>query len=452
MRRAAPAAALLLCACAVPMAPVRQDPLAGIELETRSPAYPGLTLALIVTENTKNSVAFGRAGAAMTGFDLEGSVERSFKLYSRNFKAVVRVEQPSEAAAAGADLVAVVDRFVKVGMGFTMSAKTLLYDLAGNELAVLSSEHTGRGGMMNPTGPVAQVTRAVDKDIEDQLRAAPALKAYAARLGKTAPAAAAAAATPPTRRSEALRPSYRLPERPDDLAIVVGVTKYADLPEALYAEEDAAAVREHFAALGVPARNLIHLAGARATRTSLTKFIETWLPNNARPGSRVYFYFSGHGAPDPKSGDSYLVPVDGDPNYLADTGYSLRELYARLAASGAKEAVVMLDACFSGAGGRSVLAKGARPLVVRREAPEAPPASVTVLAAAAEDQITSAHEASGHGLFTYYLLKGLDGGAGARVTAASLLRWAAPKVADEARRQNREQTPALAGADVPLRD
>lgn len=455
MRRAA-AAALLLAGCAVPMAPVRQDPLAGIDFESRPPAYPGLTLALVITENTKNSVAFGRAGAAYTGFDIEGSVEQSFKLYKRNFKAVVRVEQPSEAAAAGADLVAVVDRFVKVGMGFTMSAKTLLFDLEGKELAVLSSERSGRGGMMNPAGPVVQVTRAVDRDIEDQLRAAPALAELARRLAKAAPPAVpTAAAAAPARRPAALKPSYRVPERPDDLAIVVGVAKYPDLPEALHAEDDAEAVKEHLLALGVPRRNLIHLAGARATRTGLQKYVETWLANNVKPTSRVWFYFSGHGAPDPRTGDSYLVPSDGDPNYLAETGYPLRELYAKLAASGAREAVVALDACFSGAGGRSVLAKGARPLVVRREAPEAPPATVTVLAAAAEDQITAAYEEGGHGLFTWFLLKGLDGAArdaGGRVTAAGLHRWLSPKVADEARRQNREQTPAFAGADLTLRD
>lgn len=439
----------------VPRAPALQDPLAGISIENRPPAFPNLTLALIVSENTKNSVAYGRVGAAMGGMDISPIVEEGFRAYKENFKAVVRVEQPSQAAAAGADIVAVVDRYAEAGLKFKMTAKTLFFDLAGTSLETLETSREASMMSRAAAARVGEVSRAVSQDIDRQLRASAALREFAAKRGGAAPAPPGVAAAPPQAppRREPLAPSYRRPERPDDVAIVVGVAKYADLPEALYAEADAEAVKAHLLALGVPQRNLIHLAGPRATLTSLKKFVETWLPNNVRPGSRVYFYFSGHGAPDPRTGSSYLVPSDGDPNYLSETGYPVRELYAKLSASGAKEAVVLLDACFSGAGGRSVLAKGARPLVVRREAPEAPPAAVTVLAAAAEDQITAAHEEAGHGLFTYFLLKGLDGAAGkGPVTAASLHRWLSPKVADEARRQNREQTPALSGADLTLRD
>jgi hypothetical protein len=458
MRRTAAAACLAaLTGCAIPQTPVRGDPLAGLDIVSRPPAFPDLTLALVVSGNTKNAVRFGQLGAAMGGgFDMDALVEESFRFYKTNFKAAVRVDNPSEAAKAGADLVAVVDRFVSAGLTFTISAKTIFLDLQGNVVETIETRKQGRPRGATAGATIAQVNRDVARELESLMRASPALEAFARKVEPSralAPRPPAAAAAPPPARREALVPSFRRPERPDDVAIVVGVSKYPDLPEALYAEEDAEAVKAHLLALGVPQRNLIHLAGPRATLTSLKKYVETWLPNNVRPGSRVYFYFSGHGAPDPRTGGSYLVPSDGDPNYLAETGYPVRELYAKLSDSGAKEAVVLLDACFSGAGGRSVLAKGARPLVVRREAPEAPPAAVTVLAAAAEDQITAAHEEAGHGLFTYFLLKGLDGGAGkGPVTAASLHRWLSPKVADEARRQNREQTPSLTGADLTLRD
>ena len=35
--------------------------------------------------------------------------------------------------------------------------------------------------------------------------------------------------------------------------------------------------------------------------------------------STVYFYYSGHGAPDLKTGQAYLVPWDGDAQFLKDT-------------------------------------------------------------------------------------------------------------------------------------
>lgn len=456
MRWAHAALAVLLagCAIAIPQTPVRTDPLAGLDIENRPAAFPGLTLALVVSENTKNAVRFGQLGAAYAGFDIDAMVEESFRIYKDNFKGVIRVAQPSEASGVGADLVAVVDRFVSVGMTFKISAKTIFLDRQGTVLETVETVKAGRprGAAANAT--IAQVNREVAQELARQMRASAALNAFAAQAGPSA----AAPAPAPTAHRDPLRPSYRLPERPADIAIVVGVSRYSDLPEAQYAEEDAEAVKAHLLALGVPQRNLIHLAGVRATRTGLKKYVETWLPNNVRPGSRVFFYFSGHGAPDPRTGDSYLVPFDGDPNYLADTAYPVKDLYRSLGASGAKEVLVALDACFSGAGGRSVLAKGARPMVVRREQPEAPPAAVTVMAAAGEDQITAAHEESGHGLFTHFLLTGLDGAAKdarGRVTVRSLYDYLAPKVQDEARRQNREQSPSLrgpTGSDLLLRD
>jgi len=58
------------------------------------------------------------------------------------------------------------------------------------------------------------------------------------------------------------------------------------------------------------------------------------------------------------------LPIDGDPQYLEDTAYPINRLYEKLNSINAKQVIVAIDACFSGAGGRSVLAKGTRPLVM----------------------------------------------------------------------------------------
>ncbi len=84
-----------------------------------------------------------------------------------------------------------------------------------------------------------------------------------------------------------------------------------------------------------------------------------------------------------------------------------------------------MDACFTGQGRRSVLGKGARPLVTKvRE--EAFPLSgkLIALTAAQSDQDSGVLESQGHGLFTYYLLKGLDKGAlkNGHVTMGGLYR------------------------------
>jgi hypothetical protein len=238
------------------------------------------------------------------------------------------------------------------------------------------------------------------------------------------------------------------PARPRDFALVVGVEDYQNAPPADWAARDAAVVKKYMIALGVPEENVILLAGEKATRSGLARYLEEWLPKNTGRDSRVYFYFSGHGAPDPATQSAYLLPWDGDPAFLKTSAYSLDRLYAKLAALPAKETVVVLDACFSGAGGRSVIAKGTRPLVsVREAAPQS--GKVAVLSAAGAGQIAGGVDGEGHGLFTYHLLAGLRGGASAgkdgRLSLLELHDYVAGRVATAALRQNREQRPRLQG-------
>lgn len=253
-------------------------------------------------------------------------------------------------------------------------------------------------------------------------------------------------------QSDVDKPQYSRPEAPDDFALVIGIDKYKSLPEAEFAVRDAAAVRAHLRAMGYPSRNIVYLEGPDATRTGIQSYLEEWLPRNVRPQSTIFLYYSGHGAPDPKNGDAYLVPWDADVKFLKTTAYPLKQLYASLGALKTKQVIVALDACFSGAGGRSVLAKGIRPLVTTVDQGFAPQGGMVLFAAASGDEVTSTLENQGHGMFTYFFLKGLNGeakdGAG-QVTAKGLFEYIQPKVRDEAHRQNREQTPKLLPVGEP---
>ncbi len=240
-------------------------------------------------------------------------------------------------------------------------------------------------------------------------------------------------------------PRYDSFPHPHDLAVVIGVERYASLPPALFAERDAAAVRAHLRGLGFPDANVRTLLGPQATRAGIAKVVEEWLPRLAKRDSRVFVYFSGHGSPDAATAQAYLVPWDGDPSYLESTAYSTRRLHAELSSLKAASVLLVLDSCFSGAGGRSVLPRGARPLVTKVDLGLGHTPVVTMTATAA-DQISGALESQGHGLFTYYLLKGLNEAPGkGRLTAASLYAYLEPRVESESARDNRAQTPQLAG-------
>lgn len=299
---------------------------------------------------------------------------------------------------------------------------------------------------------IAAQSAALIRYLESVSRAGAVSPAMRAEAPVTAPGRAplSAPAAP-----AALFPNFSTPSADDEFAVIVGIENYPDMPAATYAERDAAAYRRFVVAMGVPERNIMALSGARATKTGLEKALEAWLPNNVNEKSKVYFFYSGHGAPDIKTGDAYLVPADGDPQYLAQTGYPLKRLYAKLGELKAKSVLVALDSCFSGTGGRSVLAKGTRPLVSKVDTGGAP-AKVTVLSASAGDQASGADDEAGYGLFTYNLLQGLNGAAkdaAGRITAESLYSYLKPRVQDAARRSNRDQTPQLQGGDgLVLRD
>jgi hypothetical protein len=292
----------------------------------------------------------------------------------------------------------------------------------------------------------AQSASKLFKKIERQRAAVPG----ASVPEPSAPEAAASAAPVPAvveaePKSPRETPSFHEAEHPGDYALIVGIEAYDELPAAAYAGSDAAAVARFVKALGVPARNIVTLTGARATRAGLAKNLEGWLPDNVDEDSTVYFYFAGRGAFDPKSGLACLVPFDGDPAYLEQTAYPLKRLYQKLGALKARRVIVLLDAGFSGAGGRSVLAKDAKPRASGADAEfNSVDGKLALLAAADAGQGAGTSDANGHGLFSGYLFAGLNGAAkdaSGQVTLKSLFDFLKPKVKEEARRVGNEQVP-----------
>lgn len=234
------------------------------------------------------------------------------------------------------------------------------------------------------------------------------------------------------------------PERSQDFAMVVGVENYQNknYPHADFAVRDAKTVAKYFHALGVPQENLKLLTGEEATNAKIKSTLK-WLSRNVEANSRVYFYFSGHGSPEPATQRAYLLPWDGSPEDLEDTAEPVSALYSELAKMKSKQVLVALDACFSGQGVRSVIKAGARPLVTQVKG-IAPSEDITAIAAARGNQIANSLDKEGHGLMTYYFLKGLDEG---KKDAHALCEYLKAKVKKEAARQDEEQEPICLGPD-----
>ena len=195
------------------------------------------------------------------------------------------------------------------------------------------------------------------------------------------------------------------------IAVVLGIEKYKNVGNVSFASRDASIVKEYFnKSLGIPIENIYFKLNGDVTRGEMEKIFGGWLQNRVDTNTSVYIYYAGHGAP---SGDqnAYLIPNDGDPNYAEVTGYSLNKMYDQLGKLPTDKITVFLDACFSGQDReQKLLIKDARGLGIKTKT-SAIPDKLNVFSASSNDQVSSGWPDKKHGLFTYYMLKGIQGSA-----------------------------------------
>lgn len=279
------------------------------------------------------------------------------------------------------------------------------------------------------------------------------LSAYARKLPKKPADRAPATVARAERSSDVdIPPSTTVKPQKTRYAVVIGIEQYRQsLPPVEFASHDAAIMREYLTkSLGYPDENVVMLVNEHAAKSDVEKYIERWLPNRVDKDSSVLLYYSGHGAPNPATQEGFLVPYDGDPTFLEITGYPLKRLYEQLGKLPAQEILVVLDSCFSGSGGRSVIAKGARPMVISIENPVLAGDKIVVLTASSASQISSTYDQKNHGLFTYFFLKGLQGegdvNRDGKIDISELHGYVKPRVEGVARREfNNDQVPQLIG-------
>ncbi|MFQ6607933.1 MAG: hypothetical protein ACE5EE_05270 [Fidelibacterota bacterium] len=232
--------------------------------------------------------------------------------------------------------------------------------------------------------------------------------------------------------------------------IVFGIEQYKNVSPVTYARRDAHWVREYFEkTLGIPKENIYYLTDSDVSKAELDKVFSLggWLDKRVLDGvSDIYIYYAGHGAPDISNRTAYLIPYDGDPNYASQTGYEVDELTRNLSQLGARSVTVFLDACFTGANRENeILLAGARPIFM--EVNPSMAENVTLFSAASGTEISSAWPEKQHGLFTYWLLKGLQGKADTdqnnNLTVQELGDYIRENVSITAGKLDREQTPVL---------
>jgi WD40 repeat protein len=198
-------------------------------------------------------------------------------------------------------------------------------------------------------------------------------------------------------------------------ALIIGNENYSDYQVGLESESDvdfaisdAKAFKEQaINTLGVSSENIIYLENARyiEMRRALKK-MNLYAKNTFGKGEFI-FYYAGHGFPDEKTKEPYLVPVDGNGTDLEFSAIKLKDVYQNFTEYPSQKITVFLDACFSG-GARNQGLVAARGVKIKpKEETDAIKSNLVVFTASSGNQSSLPYKEKQHGMFTYFLVNKL---------------------------------------------
>ena len=237
------------------------------------------------------------------------------------------------------------------------------------------------------------------------------------------------------------------------IALVIGVEKYKNLSnlDAIYANRDAKAFRAYAnRAFGIPLENIKVLIDNEASRSEMIKAIKLWLPQIAKGGGKdIYIFFAGHGLASDDGENLFLLPQDGDSLLLEDTALLRSDIFKQISKLKPNSVTIFFDTCYSGqTRTEETLIAGLRPVRLVVEEQEIPN-NFTIFSASSLTQTSGSIEQAKHGIFSYYLMKGLEGNADSnkdqKITNGELIAYLKQNVSEEAFINNRQQEPMLSG-------
>ena len=225
-------------------------------------------------------------------------------------------------------------------------------------------------------------------------------------------------------------------------AVIIGNEKYVQVAQVPYAQNDAKVFAEYCKkTMGLPENNVRQYDNA-TYGTMLAAISDIKSIAKAYKGNvNVIFYYAGHGIPNETSRDAYLLPVDAN-GQQTEVCYPVSRLYKELGALGARNVVVFMDACFSGAQRGEGMLASTRGVAIKANA-DSPQGNMVVFSAASGEETAFPYEEKGHGMFTYFLLKKLRDTRG-ECTLGELGQYIQENVSQQSVVVNRKsQTPTI---------
>jgi hypothetical protein len=238
----------------------------------------------------------------------------------------------------------------------------------------------------------------------------------------------------------------RIPQRGETYMLAIGISAYDDqsIKKLPFAEEDARSMVDFYKnnpTSPMKPENITTLYGKQATSRNIRKAIGD-MSKRAKEYDTVILYYAGHGDvgkhPN-KNTEYYLIPVDAEKEDLFSTAIELSEAQRLWSAVTSKRKVFIADACNSGGfsdlrGDVDGFEKGMGEGTI-------------VMTASSRGQKAIEEPKLKHGLFTYFLLEGLNGKADTdgdkRVSISELKKFLDKEVPNKAKELGSAQTPVI---------
>ncbi len=190
-------------------------------------------------------------------------------------------------------------------------------------------------------------------------------------------------------------------------AVVVGINGYEKWPGLEFGIADAKAVKARLEEEGFD--DITVIMDREATQRGILTALYDYLPRKVQRDDRVLFYFAGHGQTHELPGggkQGYIIPVDAGVDNYTSTGISMDQIRGLSSRIAAKHIIYIMDSCYSGLG----FSRGMTTVSPEWEGYLRKISSVRVVqiitAGGKGEQVK---EKEGHGLFTTYFLKALEG-------------------------------------------
>lgn len=205
--------------------------------------------------------------------------------------------------------------------------------------------------------------------------------------------------------------------------LLVGVNKYQDerLPSLRYSAIDcqglAAALTDATQDFPQKEERVYHDFASELPTLSHVYASLNQITKTAQPQDTILFYFSGHGILESNSQQAILCLADTQTDDLLNTGLNLQQLLQLLGNSEAQTQLIWLDACHSGnltfRGARSettpFLSNPTSQMVELLRQRTKQSKGLYALLSCDSNQQSWEFPELGHGVFTYYLMRGLRG-------------------------------------------